>query len=228
VYEQLKANQNTDFEYRQDFYRVADGYSWARDYKGTMQRDVLAPYTFHTLINGRATDLPALHATGVLGGNPATLTVLDDPANPLLLNFQISTLRFTINIAKISYPIPRALEAQLRDERRADIYGIYFDFDSSGLRSESSPVLAEIADALQQHPDWRLRISGHTDNIGSASRNLELSMQRAQAVKQALEDLHSIQADRLSVDGFGDTRPKSTNATVEGRALNRRVELVRE
>jgi outer membrane protein OmpA-like peptidoglycan-associated protein len=80
---------------------------------------------------------------------------------------------------------------------------------------------------MKKHPDWRLGIEGHTDNIASDRFNLDLSRRRAAAVKDALVTRHGIDAARLTTGGAGESRPLDTNDTLEGRARNRRVELVR-
>jgi outer membrane protein OmpA-like peptidoglycan-associated protein len=112
-------------------------------------------------------------------------------------------------------------------KKRVVVYGIYFDFASATLRPESAPVLEEIADALKTNPSWKLTIEGHTDNVGGVSYNLDLSRRRAVAVKNALVTRYHINASRLSTIGYGFSRPKASNDTPQGRALNRRVELVR-
>ena len=81
---------------------------------------------------------------------------------------------------------------------------------------------------MREHPDWRLGVEGHNDNIGGDTYNLDLSNRRAATVKQALVTRYHIDPDRLSPAGFGATRPVDSNDTLEGRARNRRVELVRE
>jgi OOP family OmpA-OmpF porin len=88
--------------------------------------------------------------------------------------------------------------------------------------------LKEISQVLGEHPDWKLSVEGHTDNIGGDAFNLDLSQRRAVAVKQALVTRYHILQDRLSPAGFGATRPVESNDTMEGRARNRRVELVRQ
>lgn len=110
---------------------------------------------------------------------------------------------------------------------RVATQGIYFDSGSDRVRPESSPTLKEIAQMLTEHPDLAITIEGHTDNIGSAQANQELSNKRAAAVKQALVSTYSIDAARLTSTGFGDTKPVAKNDTPEGRQQNRRVELVR-
>lgn len=121
-----------------------------------------------------------------------------------------------------------ALEQSLAKTGKADIYSIYFSFNSDLIREESDPTLREIAEILRKHSDWKLRVNGHTDGIGADRANLDLSKRRAAAVKAALVKRYGIAADRLSTDGFGKSQPKDTNDTLEGRAHNRRVELLRD
>ena len=111
--------------------------------------------------------------------------------------------------------------------KHTGFYGIYFNFASDELRSESEPVLREIADALKAHPDWTLIINGHTDNIGGDASNLDLSRRRATAVRKALVDRYKIEESKLTTNGFGASQPKDSNDSDRGRALNRRVELAR-
>jgi outer membrane protein OmpA-like peptidoglycan-associated protein len=120
------------------------------------------------------------------------------------------------------------MEQDLEEKKKVEIYGIYFDFASDHLKPESTPVLDEIAQVMEKHPDWRLSVSGHTDNVGGDAYNFDLSKRRAAAVKQALVTRYHIAADRLTTDGYGSVRPVDINDTLEGRARNRRVELMRE
>jgi hypothetical protein len=119
------------------------------------------------------------------------------------------------------------LEAALAKTRRAEVYDIFFSFNSDVIREESEPTLKEIAGLLKKHADWKLGIEGHTDSIATDSFNLDLSRRRAAAVRDALVKRYGIEAARLTTAGFGESRPKDTNDTLEGRARNRRVELVR-
>ena len=121
-----------------------------------------------------------------------------------------------------------ALERALVESGRADLYSIYFTFNSDVLREESEPTLAEIAGILSRHAGWRLQIHGHTDGIGTDAYNLDLSRRRAAAVKDALVRRHGISPDRLSTAGMGKAQPRDRNDTLEGRARNRRVELIRQ
>jgi outer membrane protein OmpA-like peptidoglycan-associated protein len=120
------------------------------------------------------------------------------------------------------------LEKSLATTGNADVYDIYFTFNSDEIREESEPRLKEIANVLAHHPEWKLNVRGHTDSIGGDSFNLDLSRRRAAAVKNALVARYHIAALRLTTAGFGKSRPRDTNETLEGRARNRRVELVRQ
>ena len=112
-------------------------------------------------------------------------------------------------------------------EGRFATQGILFDTGSDRLRPESTPTLKEIGEMMKAHPDLRLLIEGHTDNVGNAASNQTLSEKRAAAVKAFLEKEYGIKGDRLEAQGFGDTRPVASNDTPEGRQSNRRVELVK-
>lgn len=114
----------------------------------------------------------------------------------------------------------------LQKSGRVAVYGINFDTGRATLQPGSEQVLAEVRALLEQHPALKLRIEGHTDNVGLAESNQALSEARAAAVKAWLVG-QGIAGDRLATAGFGDTRPVETNDTEEGRARNRRVELVR-
>lgn len=127
----------------------------------------------------------------------------------------------------ITNPPPKKIERALEKSKRIAIYGIHFDFNSATVRKESQPVIRDIADILKQHADWKLTIEGHTDNVGGAAYNLDLSKRRAEAVKTILVARYAVAAARLSSAGYGFSHPKASNASEAGRAENRRVELVR-
>ena len=119
------------------------------------------------------------------------------------------------------------IEQTLAEKKPVEIYGIYFDFNSSVIKPESQPVLEEIAEVMRKNPDWALSVGGHTDNIGDDAFNMGLSQRRAAAVKNALVTQYGIAPDRLTTSGYGASRPIADNKTLEGRARNRRVELQR-
>lgn len=110
---------------------------------------------------------------------------------------------------------------------RLDVYGITFATGQATLTPDSEAMLGDVLAVLAAHPDWTLRVEGHTDNVGAAAANLKLSQARAAAVVAWLT-AKGVAADRLSAAGFGDTQPVESNATDEGRARNRRVVLVKQ
>jgi outer membrane protein OmpA-like peptidoglycan-associated protein len=112
-------------------------------------------------------------------------------------------------------------------QKRIRIYGIHFDVDSAVIQARSEPVIAEIAQIMRENSGWRFQIEGHTDSDGGAAYNLALSQRRAQAVADDLVKRYGIARNRLTAKGYGLTRPVASNATDQGKALNRRVELVR-
>lgn len=127
--------------------------------------------------------------------------------------------------SRLAFLDAAAMKRKLDAEGRVALY-INFDLDAATLRPDAAPVVEEIARLLQSDPALKLSIDGHTDNSGSAGHNRTLSQQRAQAVRDALV-ARGIQADRLSANGFGPDRPLADNADEDGRAKNRRVELVK-
>ena len=102
--------------------------------------------------------------------------------------------------------------------------GVQFETSKSTLLKTSLPVLDEVVRVMKQNPDYRLDISGHTDNVGDEAQNLLLSESRAQAVVSYLIS-KGVQAERITAKGYGETQPKTTNETPEGQAINRRVEF---
>ena len=111
---------------------------------------------------------------------------------------------------------------------RVATQGIYFDTGSDRVRPESTPTLKEIGTMLKDHPELKLTIEGHTDNVGSAASNQSLSEKRAAAVRQALIEVYQVDGARLQAKGLGQTKPAAPNDTPEGRQSNRRVELVKQ
>jgi outer membrane protein OmpA-like peptidoglycan-associated protein len=183
-------------------------------------------------VNGVKTELNAIHAKGEFGVDKAEFFFLDDEKNPLALRFRIGK-RDTLDVVRITHPcaaeasLLSRLEKSLAETGRADVYEIYFSFNSDVIREESEPVLKEIAGILVKHPDWKLRVEGHTDSVASDAYNLDLSNRRAAAVTAALTGRFKVATARLASSGAGESRPKDTNETLAGRARNRRVELIR-
>ncbi len=108
------------------------------------------------------------------------------------------------------------------------VYGIYFDFNKADLKPESEPTLKEIAKLLTENPSLKVFVVGHTDNVGKVDFNMKLSNTRADAVKKALISKYKISPQRMEAHGVGQLAPVTSNRTEEGRAKNRRVELVEQ
>ena len=108
------------------------------------------------------------------------------------------------------------------------IYGIYFDFNKSDVKPESDSALQEINKLLSGNPNLKVFIVGHTDNVGGVDYNMKLSQARADAVVKVLTTKYKINPQRLKAYGVGQLAPVAPNKTEEGRAKNRRVELVEQ
>ncbi len=121
---------------------------------------------------------------------------------------------------------PEALLGDLATTGHAAVYGIYFDHDSADIKQESKPSLQAIADMLTNNSSLKLYVVGHTDMTGKFEYNVGLSLRRADAVVQALENEYGIAAERLAGKGAGPLCPIGSNKNESGRKLNRRVELV--
>jgi OmpA-OmpF porin, OOP family len=119
------------------------------------------------------------------------------------------------------------MRASLDASGRVALYGIYFDHDQAAVKPDSQPALDEIAKLLREDPKLSVLIVGHTDNQGAFDYNLGLSERRARAVVDVLQDRYGIASTRLRPAGVGMLAPSESNETEEGRARNRRVELVK-
>jgi hypothetical protein len=117
------------------------------------------------------------------------------------------------------------LAARLRKDCRAPLHGLFFDFDKATLRPASDAVLARALEALKATAPQAYEVQGHTDNVGNDAYNQKLSEARANTVTAWLAG-QGIAAPRLAARGYGRTQPVASNTTDEGRARNRRVELV--
>ena len=220
---------------------LADLFAGRKYYRGTLKRVESAPVPFPVLLDGRRTNVPALHAKGdvAVGTDVGTAEFwfLDDADRPLTLKWIV--LGATAQAVRIDNPpsptpgsvddggAPSLTAGLASSSCRAELHGVYFNTGSAELLPESAAALAGVAGALNAHADWHVLVEGHTDNIGTAESNFTLSARRAEAVRQALVSQHGVAAARLNAKGFGATRPVESNATVEGRAHNRRVELSR-
>ena len=122
----------------------------------------------------------------------------------------------------------KSLMSDIQMRGSASVYGIYFDFDKADIKPESEPAIREVAKLLNDNRALKLYVVGHTDNVGGIDYNIKLSKARADAVMKELVTKHKISADRLKAYGVGSLAPVTSNKTDDGRAMNRRVELVEQ
>jgi OOP family OmpA-OmpF porin len=121
-----------------------------------------------------------------------------------------------------------ALAHDIAQTGHASVYGIYFDTGKTVLKPESDATLREISKLLASSAQLKLHVVGHTDNEGTFASNMTLSKQRAEAVIAALVTQYHVAGARLQAAGVGPLAPVATNKTEDGRAKNRRVELVEQ
>jgi OOP family OmpA-OmpF porin len=126
-------------------------------------------------------------------------------------------------VAQAPPPPPPPLPPPVK--KKIVLRGVHFDFDKATIRSDSVPILREAANTLKENPSVNVIVEGHTDSKGTEEYNQKLSVRRAQAVKDYLEKL-GVAANRMTVRGKGEGQPVASNDTEEGRAENRRVELL--
>jgi len=119
-------------------------------------------------------------------------------------------------------------QSGLKATGHVEVPGIYFDTGKSDLKPESDAAVAEVAKLLKADPALKVYVVGHTDNVASLDLNMKLSQARAEAVVAALVSRHGIAAGRLIGRGAGPLAPVASNDAEDGRAKNRRVELVKQ
>jgi OOP family OmpA-OmpF porin len=152
--------------------------------------------------------------------------ILVSEAGPLITTFVQVVDTKPMEGKKIAVKSSEDMSAAIKAKGSVDIYGILFDFDKDNLKPESKETLDQIALLMKGDGKLKLEIVGHTDSRGRKNYNLDLSKRRAANVVAALVSDYRIAADRLTASGAGDTKPVDTNDSDEGRAKNRRVELV--
>jgi outer membrane protein OmpA-like peptidoglycan-associated protein len=124
-------------------------------------------------------------------------------------------------------PAPLAAATETAPAMTLVLEGVNFDFDKAVIRPEDYAKLDQNVDTLKKWGDVDVEVAGHTCNIGTDSYNMDLSRRRAEAVRHYLIS-KGVSADRLTVRGYGESQPVASNDTLEGRVMNRRVELVRQ
>lgn len=132
-----------------------------------------------------------------------------------------------IRIAAADVDARSLLVKELLEKGSASTSDILFDVNKDVIKKESFPIINQIADAMKKDASLKIKIVGHTDNVGNASENLALSKRRAEAVSSYLIYSAGIDAQRIAADGKGATQPVADNKTSEGKAKNRRVEFVK-
>jgi outer membrane protein OmpA-like peptidoglycan-associated protein len=165
--------------------------------------------------NERVANIPAVAGFQPVGFRVNIYPGNHNAANPML----IGTLRYAEG--------GKTLKEQLDEAGRIVTHGILFDSGSSKIKPESYKTLAEIGALLAENPALRLSIEGHTDSDGADDSNLKLSEDRAAAARAYLVETYKVDGGRLETRGFGESTPIDTNDTPEGKANNRRVELVK-
>ena len=121
-------------------------------------------------------------------------------------------------------PAPEPAPAPEPKPEKIVIEGVNFDFDKDTLKPRATDILDHAVSVIQQHPDMQFSISGYTDSTGSDQYNEDLARRRANAVRDYLVQ-HGVASGRLDVSSYGERNPVADNATKEGRARNRRVEI---
>jgi len=120
------------------------------------------------------------------------------------------------------------IKGSIASHGKIALYGILFDTGKSEIKPESEKAISSVATFLKENPEVNVYIVGHTDNVGDYAMNQKLSKSRGESVKNYLVSKYKIAATRLSGDGVGPVCPVTINDTEEGRALNRRVEIVKK
>lgn len=141
-----------------------------------------------------------------------------------------SATMYTLTVLELGEMVQEVTANDMLDALNKDGYmALYINFDTgkSDIKPESLPIIEQMAALLKDNPSLKLSVEGHTDNVGSASSNKTLSEQRAKAVVAAVAG-KGIDAGRMSAVGWGQEKPIADNRTEEGRAKNRRVEIVKK
>ena len=120
------------------------------------------------------------------------------------------------------------IAAELQSKGAVSLRYDFFEDGKPAIRAEAAKAMGSVGELLQSNPDLKIDIQVHSDNTGAAAASLQLSRNRAAAFKTYLVDKLGIAAERLTANGFGGTRPVVSNDNEEGRAQNRRVDLVRK
>jgi len=214
-------------------------YTWEHK-PGTSPVEVLRQYEnaltkagFVKIVAGRTEKLPS---SNVILGDTFGAFRLDRDGKPAIY-VNLNATETSRTESEVVIVEPAALVQKLNvdadglyrtitESGRVAVYGINFETGKATIQPESEEVLGQILKLMNDHKDLKLKVEGHTDNVGQPAANQKLSQARAAAVVSWLTK-HGVKADRLTPAGFGDTKPVADNGTEEGRAKNRRVELAK-
>jgi OmpA-OmpF porin, OOP family len=179
-----------------------------------MARKMIAPLFLAALV---VAAVPAVNGCEAHFGDQKTKTPPPAPPPPLPAA--------TVVDAGVAQPAPPVSHVTMKDGKLNIPGNIVFETGKAVIKPESEPTLLELKAFMEQNANYtRIRIEGHTDNVGKAEDNLKLSQDRALAVVAWLSD-HGIAKDRCLAVGFGDAQPIASNATDDGKAQNRRTEF---
>jgi OOP family OmpA-OmpF porin len=187
--------------------------------------------------NNQRESLETRHRDPIFGDDEMGLSVLRMPDKEIWVEAYVSSYSFNKNkyfltvVEKKTFEARASLLPAEEMKRELDAKGhvalyINFDFDKADIKQESQPIIEEIVKLLQNNPTLNLTIEGHTDNIGAPDYNRRLSDARANSVVAAL-GRRGIETRRLKAVGYGPDKPIADNSAEDGRAKNRRVELLK-
>lgn len=224
----LEVFRNYEAQLKQDGFRVV--YTCAREQCGDIRKDIESGPRYMLLWGGGDHRYLAakrtrpegdvhvsLYATRNEGGGPARGRAM----------VQLDVIEARPMEQRMVVIDAQAMRDSLASDGRVTLYGIGFDSDKDTLRSASTAQIAQIAGLLAQDRQLSVRVVGHTDATGAASHNQQLSRRRADRIVDALADEHGIVRSRMEAVGVGSAAPIASNDSEEGRALNRRVEIVK-
>ena len=143
-----------------------------------------------------------------------------------MLRFELDDSKPFIANFRVAAGLPDTRN-KLITEGKLVTYGIYFDVNKDVVKPESFGTLKEIAGILNEVPDVKVKIFGHTDSDGDDAKNMDLSKRRAASVKNELVKSFGVKATQLETDGLGESKPVAPNDTPVNKALNRRVEFIK-
>ncbi len=171
--------------------------------------------------SGGLKDVRGLAVRGKTGGGEVTVAMSVNTGFSILHIVEHKAMETGLVAASAA-----ELASGIERDGHISVYAIYFDTGSTALKPESAPALAEIGKLMASKQGLRLHVVGHTDNTGGLAMNMKLSAGRAASVVASLSGSHGVAASRLEAHGVGPLAPVATNATEEGKARNRRVDLV--